>query len=138
MLEVAIEYNNPKEYFVVNCKVKSPIIHDARTLKSTELLWKISDAYSKYTEEFYANLIKHDAFETNNAYYTIYKAIDMQSKSLFSYVVFKFGLYFKPIGYNNLGDAEEYCQSFSYLPKHLSLEKFDIKNFLYPEMEKAT
>ena len=52
VLEVDIEYNNSKEYFVTNHRVKTPIIYGAQTLLSTEyrnLLWKVSDEYSRYT-----------------------------------------------------------------------------------------
>lgn len=134
ILEIDIEYYNKREYFVNGYQVKKPILNDTRTYvseKYKDLLWRISDIYSKYTEEFYPQFVRFEVLESKDAYYTIYKIIEPSSKTLMTYLVLKFNHLLKPIGYNNLGDSGPYCQSFSYLPENLSLEKFNMDNFKF-------
>jgi len=70
ILEINIEYHNKKEYFVTGYGIKTPIINYTQPFiseKYKDLLWKISDTYSKYTEPFYDQLIKHEALESSVA-----------------------------------------------------------------------
>lgn len=129
ILEVNIEYNNPQEYFVTGFTVKKPILYNVisgMTTKNKDLLWKISDTYAYYINQ---QIIKQDVFKNKNGYYSVYKVIEKQSKTLLTYLVLKFDLSFKPIGYNNLGDLESFDTQFPYLPENLELDKFNVRNF---------